>query len=177
VFDGDLVPFAVEALERAIGAAYRPGDGVAHVADDPDEVRGLLVDQVRAASALLTAYGITGRLPYAMLAEELVQWAKHHLWEEPGGFVDRATAGSAIGLLAYPARPFAINCDAARVLCRLAALHGDETYRASAVLARGADYRADARRVLAAQTHAARESGPLGASYGLALAECGAGLW
>ena len=36
-------------------------------------VRGGLTDHVRSASTLLTAYMLTARLPYAMLADELMQ--------------------------------------------------------------------------------------------------------
>ncbi|MGE5243802.1 MAG: DUF255 domain-containing protein [Betaproteobacteria bacterium] len=170
--DGTMVPFVVDALERTVGATYRPGEAVGHLVDAPDEVRGLLVDQVRAASALLTVYGITNRLPYAMLAEELMQWTHRHLRDERGGLLDRVDTGSSIGLLARQVRPFGTNCDAARVLCRLAALHDDERYRGAAVLAPGADYRADARRVLGSQTALVPEYGALAAPYGLALAEC-----
>ncbi len=172
--DHGLVSFAVDALERIVGAAYRPGDGVGHLMERPDEVRGLLVDHVRAASALLTAYRIAGRLPYAMLAEELMQWARRYLWDEPGGFVDRTPPDRAIGLLARPVRPFGPNCDAARVLCRLAVLHEDEGYRRTAVLASDAAYGEDARRVLATQTAVVRDYGRLAAPCGLALVECSA---
>jgi uncharacterized protein YyaL (SSP411 family) len=168
----DLRPFAVDLLERTIGTAYQPGAGLGHLADQPAELRGLLVDHVRAASALLTAYTATGRLPYAMLAEELVQFARLRLWDEPGGFFDRVPPARPIGLLARRVKPFALNCEASRVLCRLAALHADAAYRGAAVVAAGADYDSDARRTLEAQTWAAREFGPLAAPYGLALLEC-----
>ena len=62
----ELVPPAIDQLEHVIGGAYQPGAGV----------RGGLINQVRAASALLTAFEITGRLPYSMLAEELMQTAR-----------------------------------------------------------------------------------------------------
>ena len=38
------------------------------------------------------------------------------------------------------------------MLCRLAALHDDPDYRGAAVIATGADYRAQASRMLAAQS-------------------------
>ena len=62
----ELVPPAIDQLEHVVGGAYQPGAGV----------RGGLINQVRAASALLTAFEITGRLPYSMLAEELMQTAR-----------------------------------------------------------------------------------------------------
>src|SRR5207244_6229805 len=87
-----LVPAAIDELERVAGAAYRPGAGIARRVAEPDGERGRLADQVRAASALLAAYVRTARLPYAMLAEELMQFARRTLWDEPaGGFYDLAT--------------------------------------------------------------------------------------
>jgi hypothetical protein len=138
----DLVPAAIDQLEHVIGGAYQPGSGV----------RGGLINQVRAASALLTAFEITGRLPYSMLAEELMQTARRTASDE--------------------ADPDAIlaNCEAARVLCRLAALHGDADYRKAAVIASDADYRGDAARILAAQSpRALGATAPHAAAYGLAL--------
>lgn len=140
VFDpSELVQAAIDHLEHVVGGAYSPGRGV----------RGSLDDHVRAASALLTAFEITGRLPYSMLAEELILIARR----EPS---DRA------GL--------AVHCGAARVLCRLAALHDDPEYRGAAIIAADADYRADASRILAAQSPRALAAAPaLAAVYGLAL--------
>src|SRR5439155_5910063 len=64
---------AIDELERVVSKAYRPGEGMAHEVGVPVFVRGGLGDQVRSASALLTAYLLTGRLPYSMLADELMQ--------------------------------------------------------------------------------------------------------
>jgi hypothetical protein len=114
-------------------------------------VRASAEDHLRGASALLTAYEITGRLPYPMLAEELVAI---------GGRNVHADAG------------VSIHCDAARVLCRLAALHDDPDYRRAAVIAPGAEYREDAARILAVQSPRARGGSPSdAAAYGIALAE------
>ena len=49
-----LIPEAIDRLELIVGRAYRPGEGI-----------GTFGDHVRAASALLTAYSLTGRLPFA----------------------------------------------------------------------------------------------------------------
>jgi hypothetical protein len=153
----DLVPAAIDQLERVVGGAYRPGDGVAHEMAGPlgarggQRVRGGLADHVRSSSALLTAFEVTGRLPYSMLAEELMQLALRELLDEAGHTL--------VG-----------HCEAARVLCRLAALHDDPDYRSAAVVAGGADYRSDAARILAAQTpHALAASPAHAAAYGLAL--------
>jgi hypothetical protein len=97
---------------------------------------------------LLVAYQISGRLPYAMLAEELIQRSR--------------TAASA---------DFVVACEAARVLSRLAVLHDDPDYRAAAVIVPAADYRADAARLLAAQASEAMRRGAGGAIYGVARLE------
>jgi hypothetical protein len=135
---GALITAAVDELERIVGHSYGPGEGIG---DDYG-------DHVRVAAALLTAYEVTGRLPYAMLAEELTQASKHTAVQD---------------------RSFSISCEAARVFCRLAGLHGDADYRAAAILAPNADYRADASRILAELAPRARADGA--AIYGLALSE------
>jgi len=133
---GALIAATIDELERIVGESYEPGEGI-----------GDYADHIRAAAALITAYDVTGRLPYAMLAEELMQAST------------RMSAG----------RGFAIECEAARVFCRLAALHDDEDYRAAAVIAPDANYRADASRMLTALSRRARAEGaPI---YGLALSE------
>ena len=144
----ELVQGAIDQLERVIGGSYRPGDGLVRERNGI-RVRCSLEDHVRGASALLTAFELTGRLPYSMLAEELIAIAAR----EPS-----------------PDADVAIQCEAARVLCRLAALHDDPDYRGAAVIATGADYRADASRILAAQSARARAGSPSeAAAYGLAL--------
>jgi hypothetical protein len=122
----DLVPRAVDSVERIVGGAYQPGVGVAH-AIGQHPTRGMPSDQIAAASALLTAFEITGRLPYSMLAEELMQLAGDAVETS----VDVALTSAAIG-----------------VWCRLAALHGDAAYRAAAVIAAAANYDEDAGRTL-----------------------------
>jgi hypothetical protein len=135
-----IVAPAIDELERIVAAAYRPGEGV---------FRGDFGAHVSCASTLLTAFEVTGRLPYSMLAEELIQPARR-----------------------APAVDLGPACAAARVLCRLAALHGDRDYRAAAVIAPGADYRNDAARILQSYAPSGRAA-PLGdaASYALALGE------
>jgi len=163
VFDiPDLVQTTIDGLERVVGTAYRPGEGVAHLVTDPGGARGLLADHVRCASALLTAYWRTARLPYSMLAEELMQFARRTLWDERDwGFYDAP----------HGTKPFALNCEAARIECRLAGLHGEDDYRKAAVIAVDADYLLDALRTLESQTRVYRQQGPLSAVYGLALGE------
>jgi len=143
----DLVPAAIDELERVVGGTYRPGIGLVDPASK--EARG--EDQVRAASALLTAFELTGRLPYSMLAEELMQIARRTLSRDAD---------------------FATCCAMARAFGRLAALHAAADYRAAAVIADGADYRGDALRILQSQApHLSAASTADAALYGVALRE------
>ena len=167
VFDPrDLAPKAIDALEHLIAAAYRPGEGLVHDLDSPHGARGHLADHMSTAAALLSAYVLTWRLPYGMLAEELVQFARRALWDdEHASFRESPDAIT-------ESRPFALNCDAVRVLCRLAALHHDDDYRHVAVVAADANYKADADRILVAHASSANVRGLAdAAAYGLALAE------
>ena len=87
-----LRDFALKSLEAVIVPAYKPGDGVAHVAgaDGGHGVRGLLTDQIHVASALIWAHAATGQLPYSMLAAEVLQFAIRTMWDDAaGGFRDR----------------------------------------------------------------------------------------
>lgn len=157
----DIVRPAIDELERIVGATYRPGEGLrvqseganSLRADGASAGRASGTDHATVASALLTAFEVTGRLPYSMLAEELMS-----------GF--RAESASA--------RPADLSedCDAALVLCRLAALHDNAEYRAAAVLMPGADYRADAARILQDRApHAIGAQLADAAHYGIALRE------
>jgi hypothetical protein len=177
IFDPqELVPSAIDELERVIGGAYRPGEGMAHKLDDSNGARGRLGDQVRPASALLTAHSCSGRLPYAMLAEELMQFAHRTLWDQAAhGFFREPSPprGDPAPGQDTPRqdKPFVLNCEAARVLCRLAALHHSGEYRRAAVLAPDADYGRDAALTLTALEPSYRQHGVNGAIYGLALGE------
>jgi hypothetical protein len=144
----ELIPVAIDELERLVGHAYQPGDGIAHTIHSHAHARGNLGDHVRSASALLTAFELSGRLPYSMLAEELMQTARRDLPR---------------------AEEFVARCAGCVVLCRLAALHADEAYRGAAVIAPDVDYRADAERILGelSTDPMSRESGA--GEYGLAL--------
>jgi hypothetical protein len=132
-----IAPAAVDALERIVARSYRPGAGLGAFAAD-----------VRTAGALLTAYVLSGRLPYSMLAEELMQPS------------DRGDAAD-----------FDVTCGAARVLCRLAALHADAEYRAAAIVAPGARYLDDAERLMGRCADEAARRGTAGAIYALAQLE------
>jgi hypothetical protein len=151
-----LAPAAIDALEHIVAHAYRPGDAMAHTVDGVE--RGNAGDQIHTAAALLTAYDLSGRLPYPMLAEELVQYTLKHgmLTGDPG----LTTADCRLPTVC-----------AARVLVGLAALHDDEAFRNSAVLAPGADYRADAERLLRELSTRVDVGDAHSAIYALALLE------
>ena len=143
---------ALDELERIVAVTYRPGDGLAIAGrgDGRDALQARADAHLSVARALLTAFDLTARIPYAMLAEELVQ------------LVRRAHFNFGAQL----------NCASARVLCRLALLHDDDGYRTAAVVAPGADYRDDAARMLRPHDGEA-DAVDLddAARYGLALAE------
>ncbi len=115
------LPDAVDALESYVRHSYEPGDGL---------VGRSCQEHLRCSSALLAAFDLAGRLPYAMLAEELLRFARARWWRR-----DVATFDA----------DFAANCDALHVCCTLAALHLDPHYRSAAVLAPGSAYGDDAR--------------------------------
>jgi len=161
-----LVADAIDELERLVASTYRPGedflpDAAREPPPGPDEA---LAARVAAAGMLLTAYEITGRLPYPMLAEELIAQSR------ASGWIERAAAASRP---APEPGPFQLYCDACAILCRLAVLHEDDEYRRAAVVHPGAAYAADAARLLEALDPHADSSGNSAAAYGLALLECG----
>ncbi len=108
--------------------------------------------QIDLALALLTAFDLSGRLPYAMLAEELVQLLRRHALDDAGCF--RADARA--------------NARAVQVCCRLAALHRDRDYTARAVVAPQARYDELGRTLLAALDSDASARADA-AEYGIAL--------
>ena len=157
--DSSLLEFAVDALEHVVAGTYERGGGIAHRAGARTGVRGLLADQVRASAALLDLHALTDREAYPDVAQELMHFALQHLWDKAGGggFLDRVHAKDDVGLLREPVRPFAINCEAARVLLRLAGITTDPAFRERAVA------------TLASQTAVARAHGIDAAPYALAV--------
>ncbi len=148
----DLIAAAVDELERVICIAYHPGEMLPRSLRSPDEADGGVVEHVAAATALLTAYGLTTRLPYSMLAEELIQPSAR-----------TCTRRERCGV--------ATRCALARALCRLARLHDDDEYRRAAVMANARDYRAEAAALLDGMTAAHLDSSENAAIVGVALDE------
>jgi uncharacterized protein YyaL (SSP411 family) len=158
--DDGLRMFALRSLERVVLRHYRPGGGVAHCVEGDQEVRGLIDDQIAMASANLDAFDVTGDIVYEMMAEELARQAIAACHDgDGGGFFDRAIGAHDIGLLRRPLKPFVANCEAARMLHRLAVVSGDSEF---AELASG---------TLQAVAARASAQGPLAAHYVLAVRE------
>lgn len=158
--DDGLRTFALKSLERVVLRHYRPGAGVARCIEADQEVRGLLDDQIAMAVAHIDAYDVTGDIVYEMMAEELARQAVIACRDEQGGgFFDRARTDHDVGLLRRPLKPFVANCEAARMLRRLAAVSGDSEF---ATLADEA---------LHAVAPLAVAQGPLAAHYILAVRE------
>jgi uncharacterized protein YyaL (SSP411 family) len=158
--DTALGEFALKSLERIVVACYSPGAGIAHCLDGRPSVRGLLDDQIAMAAAHLDAHAATGNIVYEMMAQELAHYAVRLMWDdENGGFFDRSVpeAAERVGLMRQRLKPFVANCDAARVLKRLAAIKGDHSFGDQAEA------------TLAAMAPVAPQQGPLGAHYLLAL--------
>lgn len=133
---------AVDELERVIAASYEPGRGMGNTIEG----------ETATAGALLTAFLVTGRLPYAMLAEELVQHTRR-------AYLQRGDL------------PFDVSCDAASVLARMASLHNDDDYRAAAVISPAARYEDEAAAILEALAARVPGRGLAGAPYALAAGE------
>jgi hypothetical protein len=160
--DRSLRDAALRALDEMMLAAYRPGNGVAHVIAPEPDVWGLLIDQVRVVEALLLAHMATDQLPYSMLAAELMEYTLRAMWDhEHGGLRDRARGDprADLGLLGRSLRPFVANCDAARMLFRLSLVTGRRAYAETAM------------QTLASLGTAYRDEPLLGSSYGLAVRE------
>lgn len=151
-----LIQEALTSFERVVLACYKPGAGVAHYFDDAPRVRGLLADQVSTIVALLDAHDITGGEPYVMMAEEIGHFLVRELWDDRGGFFDRAAAPDDIGLLRTRRKPFVANAEAALACARL-----DRAGHAF-------DFGPHAAGALAVAAREAPAQGPLAAHYVLA---------
>lgn len=158
----DLVD-AVDELERLLGLVYEPGSSLPHLIGGPADPPGDLHDHAATAGALLTTHAATGQLPYAMLAEEVMQTARRTHGRPARHHSDLSRE--------EPAGSFLAECDAAVVLCRLAAVRSDPEYQLAVTAGAPDDYAAWAVELLArwATTYQAR--GTEAAAYGLAVHE------
>jgi len=142
----DLLGAAIDELERVVCLAYRPGERLPQSLRNPDADDGGVEEHVAAATALLTAHDMTARLPYSMLAEELMQAVRGAGGPQAAHYsLTGGPKGPHYDLTGGPKGP---HYELARVLCRLARLHDDEDYKRTAVVARSSDYRGEAKAVL-----------------------------
>lgn len=115
---GDLLPDALDDLERFVRAVYEPGEGaIGHGIDG----------QALLALSLLTAFDLSGRVPYAMLAEELLQPIVRQC---PAGAAPGAESGAESGNV-----QLAVRGQVAQLCYRMSALRRDPDYRTHAVVA------------------------------------------
>ena len=159
--DSSLLEFAAEAVDRVVMAGYRRGGGVGHNVTGSPAPRGLLTDHVTMSAALLDLYEATGQAVYLDLPQELMAYCHQTMWDEEGGFADRARNltghDASIGLLREPRYLLGLNCRAAIVLARLGEYADEPAYRELAG------------QTLALQSLVYREHGLAGAVYLLAL--------
>ena len=160
--DRSLAEFAATSIDRVVMETYERGGGVGHNATGVPVARGLLTDQVMISAALLDLFDATGQDVYLDMPRELMAYCDQSMWDEAGGFTDRAQENLAghdapVWLLREPHRPLDLNCRAAIVLARLAVRADEPRYLDLAV------------RTLACQTPEYREHGLDGAVYVLAL--------
>jgi uncharacterized protein YyaL (SSP411 family) len=165
--DHSLVEFAATSIDRVVAETYERGGGVGHNATGATVVRGLLTDHVTISAALLDLYDVTGQDVYLDMPRELMSYCEQSMWDEAGGFTDRARANltgpdAPVGLLRERYRPLGLNCRAAIVLARLAVCADEPRYQDHAL------------RTLACQTPIYREHGLDGAAYVIALEQINA---
>ena len=119
--DSALSEFAYDPSNGSRSSRYQPGGGVAHYFDGTPHVRGLLDDQVAMAAASLDAFEATGNVVYEMMAQELALYSMRTMWDgerAASSIAPVPEADERVGLMRERLKPFAANCDAARVLKR-----------------------------------------------------------
>ena len=158
-----LASSAIDELERTIGASYKPGSGVRR--DPAADGDGTLNDHVQCAHALITAYAVADRVPYGMLADDLMQFARRRWWNEAHAQFDE------VDVFADDLPWFVANCEALRVCCRLAGLHADADYLRAAVVSDSADYGALVQAMISRLTPLAGRYGLGAAAFGIAVDE------
>ena len=139
------VQFALKSLDRVLGVAWRPEEGLARVVaygegvGSSRPVPAVLDDYAFLGIAALDAWEATGELRYFEAAEALAERLLQHFYDEMGGgFFDTeqgAPGEERIGALSARRKPLqdsptpAGNAVAASLLLRLHALTDRELYR------------------------------------------------
>ena len=137
----DAKAFALKTLTRLLQVAYREGGGMYHAYfGGQARLPGFFNDQVQIASALLTAFEVTGDQRYLGVAKDLMELAITRFWDlKDGGFFDRHQESTALAALERPFKDYeddptaSANAVAALVLDRLAYLTNDERYEKKAL--------------------------------------------
>ena len=131
----DCNTLALKVLSRIWAEAWDEAGGMSHVVGRT-EPRGLLEDNVHAASAFLDAYEATGDDAWLTRATAVMHHCGRVHWdEEKGGFFDVGRGRGGTAYLATPAKPIqdaptpSGNGVAALVLARLWALTDDAEWR------------------------------------------------
>jgi len=127
------------------------------IAGEKPQTRGLLTDQSKYLRALLDAYETTGESKFLQRGANLADVVIARFVAQEGGFYDRLSDSEELGRLAIKDRPLAENALMAASLLRLAALTGDDAYRARA------------ERTLAVYARTYGSAGTFAAPYAMAL--------
>ncbi|WP_255148691.1 DUF255 domain-containing protein [Halorarius halobius] len=123
--DADATRYAERAVEHVLDTLVEDGE-VTHF-DAPESEAGLLLDQARVLSGLTAGVQATGQY---LDAARAVANRSLELQAEDGAFLDGPAEGP--GMLDRPLRPLDTNVELADALLDLAALTGDDRYRAAA---------------------------------------------
>jgi uncharacterized protein YyaL (SSP411 family) len=129
--------FALKSLDFLLATAVRPDGRVWHATSEKTSyVDGLVADYVGLADALLDAYQVRGRPQDLQTAEQILEYAVQHFWDqEHGGFYDRPVDLAALALLADRIKTFTDsplpgdNAVAARALDKLYLLTSADRWR------------------------------------------------
>lgn len=122
--------YAERARDHVVEQLVDEDGAVAHYADgDTGDVgeRGLLLDQARVLQGLTTSWQVLGE---GGPARAVADWTVDNLQDESGAFRDGPPTGA--GLLSRPQYPLDTTVELADALLDLAALTGEDRYRAVA---------------------------------------------
>lgn len=121
---------AINALRHLTDKAYQTGAGMYHyISNGEARLKGLLVDQVYMADALISAYETTLDRKHLETAIDIINCVINKLCDRrKGGFFDIPEEAAHIGNLTFREKPFIENAQTVRVLNRLFYITGKEDY-------------------------------------------------
>jgi uncharacterized protein YyaL (SSP411 family) len=121
--------FALKTLDLLLEKSYTPRRGMYHYyADEKSHLPSLLTDQTSMAKCLIDAYQLTSNRKFLNYARNIARFIINNLWDETGGFLDRARETETLGNLGIPLKNLDENSLAANVLLRLHSFTGKEQY-------------------------------------------------